>query len=742
MHTRYNVYRLWAYTLFQRSDVMTFKKMLARFITLAFLISSVQISSFAASDGRVDKVLTVGESEILQGDETPKLLIHLEDALKEGDIFYLELEGASWQKSVSAKVLGNEEVTLEVTPIDESELQVAVKKESVLENQTIEIQLAVQLTDNEARVYIDGNNTSIESETFSFAKAMPYTGEVKGSTVETVTSNGTMAKLVINEPFSGAFSKAVAQGKSQVVTICLDTNDYAFDLSDEKWALRGIKGFEGLNGTKIRLVDAQTLEVTLPDTKDYKNKGAFELSGIQLISQSQEGLPESVGVRVSGDLIKETSLEVLKVSDYQMTLKSEIQSIDSGRQQKISFELEEVVANSLIKQRPTVFTVTNGAYLKANEEGKVKVWLNSQEVWAKGISEDEKVVGFEIATLPDEKVDIFEVEVCVPLDCTGTVEVLATGRSLVEDLRTSVLEVKAPFNIAIEPFEVQVGIKDQVGGAIEISETNPGHIMQDETIVIDFEESYIDLTEVPTIEVVSGDLRVGKAEFKDHSLVIPVIRKSHEASTLRIVDFKVTAGQNTAYGTYQVTVGGGALSCLGQGETKDSAQKADFIKAVGHQTAITPIQEEGMKEQMTEGQEAALASESQTSNAQEKGGTFNFIVDEKGYTLDGKSYALSVAPYEKEGQFMMPTEGVLALLGLDEEGYKWEGATKTVTFKSQPEVGFTIGEKTMRVGERTISLEVAPELTHGKTYIPMNALCEALGMSYHDEKSCLTIYTI
>ena len=66
---------------------MTFKKILVRLITVAFLVSSIQISSFAASDGRVDKVLTVGEAEVLQGNEAPKLLIHLKDALQTGDIF-------------------------------------------------------------------------------------------------------------------------------------------------------------------------------------------------------------------------------------------------------------------------------------------------------------------------------------------------------------------------------------------------------------------------------------------------------------------------------------------------------------------------------------------------------------------------------------------------------------------------------------------------------------------------------
>ncbi len=735
---------------------MTFKKILVRLITVAFLVSSIQISSFAASDGRVDKVLTVGEAEVLQGNEAPKLLIHLKDALQTGDIFYLELEGAQWQEEVSAKVAGNEDVVLAVRPTSESELQIKVEEGEVAADQTIEIALNVQLTAGQARVKIDGNNTSIEDQTFEFAKTMPYTGEVTVSGVETVTSNGTMGKLVINEPFSGAFAKAVSKGKSPVVTICLDTNDYAFDIADEKWQLKGTKGFEGLNGEKIRKVDAQTLEVTLPDTKDYKNKGSFELTGINLVAQSKENMPKEVGVTVSGDLVKEANLKVLKVNDYEITLKSELQKVYAGSAQKVRFELEEVVDNSLVRQRPTTFTVTNGAYLMADEEGKVKVWLNGKETECQAVMEGEKAIGFELETLPEEKVNTFEVETYIPAECTGEVKVLATGRSLIEDLSVPVLEVQVPFNVDVTPFEVEVGVKDQVGGAIEIAETAAGRIMQDENIVIDLEDSNIDVTKLPTIEVTSGDLRVGKAKIEGHRLVIPVTRKSHSASTLKISDFKVTAGQNTAYGTYEVTIGGGALSHLGEGEMKAPVKQVAFIEAVENKRAsndqvvehvgdkkdqkgsLTADIEQSDEKESTSTDEVKEANKKEAANEQ----IISFKADEKAYTVDDETHELSVAPYEKDDQLMVSAEGVLAVLGLSEEAFEWESSTRTVTFKSQPQVAFTIGEDAMHVGDKVIPLETPAELTHGKTYIPMNALCEALGMSYYYEKSSLTIYRI
>lgn len=728
---------------------MTLNKILARFVTIAFLVSSVQIGSFAASVGRVDKVLTVGESEVLAGDEAPVLIINLKDPLSKGDLFYLDLDGAVWQDDVYAQIVGDTDAHLKLTKISDTEMQVEVADADVSAVCTLEITLATKLTGPSAKVSIDGNNTGVMDESFQYATVAAYTGSVKASDVQTVTSSGEMAKLTINEPFSGAFAKSAQKGNSSVVTLRLNTNAYAFDLTDKTWSLKGIKGFAGLEGEKIRQVDAQTLEITLPDTSEYKNKGSFELTGIKLVPEDQAEAINQVTVTVSGDLVEKTTLNVLNVSDYDITLTADDKHVRAGSKQKACFTLKEVVAHSLIKERPTSVYLTNGAYLEADDNGQVSVLLNGERKHYKGIVKDDKVIGFEVPELNDQADTYqFEVETILPAQTSGEVGVKLSGRSLIKDLDTVLFEVNQPFKISVSPFDVVVGIKDQVGGSIEITELSAGNMAQDESIVINLEKGDVSLTDLPKIEVVSGDLRLGKATYTANSIVIPVTRSSNEASTVRLSDFKVTSGQNTAYGDYEVTIGGSALSNLEKEGIADNVSSMPFIKVVANKGDTVVTSTETGKNKEVDGASVEEATDvTDTKNEAEKKASvvdeapsFKLTSGQTTYEADGETHQLKVAPYMKDGTLMAPTEAVLALLDLDETDFTWEADTKTVTIHSDPPLVLTLGEQAMQVGSETIDLSVAPELKDGKTYIPIGEICDALDLNYTFQDDQLTVY--
>ncbi|MDD4844274.1 MAG: copper amine oxidase N-terminal domain-containing protein, partial [Anaerotignum sp.] len=73
---------------------------------------------------------------------------------------------------------------------------------------------------------------------------------------------------------------------------------------------------------------------------------------------------------------------------------------------------------------------------------------------------------------------------------------------------------------------------------------------------------------------------------------------------------------------------------------------------------------------------------------------------------------------------------VSSALGVDTNNVLWNAETKTVTIMfAQRIISMTVGQKTVYVNGSPIPTSAAPEITNGRTYLPLRDLGTALGVT-------------
>ena len=705
---------------------MTFYKSSVYLLIAALFFAAMPTVSYSASDNRITRLVTVGENEILQGTNAPILVLDLKDPLEPEDTFYLLLDGAEWAvgtgiNEISGQILGmpSGEVmpSLEIVKIRSRELQVRVKAADILSGCSIRIPLNAKVTAAQATVTVNNNNTAVSPSTYVFAKTMDSRGSVTAKEMATTTGSGVMARLVIEEPFSQAFSKAIANGKKNKIQIMLQSNEYEFALEMKELGvpkLTGIKGFDTLSGglQNLRRIDAQTLELTLPDVSAQKYTGGFILSDVPLRAIQKSLTEGTIAAAVEGDLIYPAKVNILKVVDYGIDLTApDKQQLIAGSSKMIRFTLEEKVKDSLIRERLTSFMLTNGAQVQLNEQKRVDVLVNGIKTAFHPIYENGKPIGFEVPQLPAAVMKYtFELNMNVPVGVQGEIDVRAEGRSLLNALSVPLFDAILPANITISPMQLKLGLKDQKGGKITLSEIGKGQIRQDAILFIKLEDSQIVLNQPPTVQVTAGDIRVGVAKIVTGGVEIPVIRRSNVPSTIEIKDFVVTVNQMVAEGTYEVFVGGTALSDFASAENIDPIKTAGFMIVTKNGPA--PI-----KAQVT------------------------FKIGEAAYSINGQKHLMDAPPYIKNGRTMLPIKYVAYALGVSPNDVLWNNLTKTVTIRGEHSVELKIGSTLMKVNGTLKQMAAPPEINNGRTFVPVAEITRALGVDTRwDEVTRMVIF--
>lgn len=692
------------------------KQKLAYCLIITMIISLVPHFSQGASWNRINKVITVMEQEVISAVEAPQLIIDVVDELEVGDLFYLQLSGGKWlnEPYIGTLIGAAPEASLEIKLLG-NELQVKVQGARLERGASIRIPMALQMTEKDCFVKIISNNTAVTAGRYHVATAMNYKGKVSTHQIPTAVKGGEMAKIRIEEPFSKAFSKAMGQGKQGIIELQLSSNDFSFDLNSSEPQLIGIKGFEGINGESsfIKCVDEQTLEIILPDISHAQYTGGFVLSGVSIIKKNNSDFQGKLTVRAKGDLIQEATVEVLEIMDYTVDLETKYKTVNAGTKQKVTFALIEKVADSLVRERPTYFEFREGVSLETNAQGKVELMMNGEVIICEPIKKEGLVIGFELEQLPKDvsRYD-FEVSLEVPHGIEGDIELVVEGRSLVKTLTSKVLTVNKPFEVQVEPFQVRVGLKDQVGGKIQIQEIAPGEIAQGKSIILHFEESGIKFTKLPQVTVTKGDIRLGTPAWQSNRLEIPIIRRSNEAATITISEFTLTADQTIASGNYKLEIGGDGFSELANEQNLDAIWQGDFLEVADKDevtsppTIVRPIR---------------------------------FTIGKNRYIIGNTTKSMDVAPYIANGRTMLPIKYVADAIGIGGECVLWHPTTKTVTIKAKQTVVLQLGSRTMKVDGKVYTMSSAPEAKNGRTFVPVAEITRALNIQTLWENSTKSV---
>jgi hypothetical protein len=105
--------------------------------------------------------------------------------------------------------------------------------------------------------------------------------------------------------------------------------------------------------------------------------------------------------------------------------------------------------------------------------------------------------------------------------------------------------------------------------------------------------------------------------------------------------------------------------------------------------------------------------------------------------VNGMTRKLDAAPFIKDGRTLLPIRALIEALG---GSVQWNASTKTATVMlGSRTVALTIGSTTALVNGKAITLDVAPMIVKGRTFLPLRALAESLGLDLAWEPVSQTI---
>jgi len=106
-------------------------------------------------------------------------------------------------------------------------------------------------------------------------------------------------------------------------------------------------------------------------------------------------------------------------------------------------------------------------------------------------------------------------------------------------------------------------------------------------------------------------------------------------------------------------------------------------------------------------------------------GSTVFTISSTSYVIDGNTYTMDVAPFIQDGRTFLPLRFAAEAVGTQE--IIWDSVRKTVTLiRGDRVVQVTIGSTTMLINGAAITMDVAPVIVDGRTMLPIRWVGMAL----------------
>ena len=98
--------------------------------------------------------------------------------------------------------------------------------------------------------------------------------------------------------------------------------------------------------------------------------------------------------------------------------------------------------------------------------------------------------------------------------------------------------------------------------------------------------------------------------------------------------------------------------------------------------------------------------------------------------INGKAETLDAAPINRNNRTMLPVRFLANALGVSNDGIKWDAATRTATLtNSEVTIIVTIDAPSMTVNGQTVALDSPAIIENNRTYLPVRAIANALGVT-------------
>ncbi len=98
--------------------------------------------------------------------------------------------------------------------------------------------------------------------------------------------------------------------------------------------------------------------------------------------------------------------------------------------------------------------------------------------------------------------------------------------------------------------------------------------------------------------------------------------------------------------------------------------------------------------------------------------------------INGRATTLDAAPINRNNRTMLPVRFLANSFGVSNDGIKWDAATRTATLtNSEVTIVITIDAPSMTVNGETVALDSPAIIESDRTYLPVRAIANALGVS-------------
>jgi hypothetical protein len=228
----------------------------------------------------------------------------------------------------------------------------------------------------------------------------------------------------------------------------------------------------------------------------------------------------------------------------------------------------------------------------------------------------------------------------------------------------------------------------------------------------------------PTVTVTAGDLQIGTVSTNtvnnQGELVINVKSTSTTPATISITGSQITIDRTVPEGPITFKVKGTAVD-----ETELGTNAPTDIAALFPNDTT-----------------AASATVANVTTAASPGGagTSVFKIGSTSYTLSGAPVTIDVAPYIKNGRTFLPLRYVANALGVGDSNIIWDPTSQKITvIKGGIVLQLQVGYTTEVVNGATITMDVAPEITSGRTCLPVAWVAQALGATVAWDATAQTV---
>lgn len=736
------------------------RKSLAFLLALIMILTLVPASAFAATDNTVTKVPTVA-SEANMPWATLNMVVKDATGIDVGadQVIKVTIENGTWAMGDAATKANLVSTTAALTaPVTTAGIIATASGTTTL---TAEV---IAFGDNYAEFILTPGVAALAKESgyisLSFGiKSGEEAGDVKVKveSIDSQISSGTYTVGIV----SGGKTVATVSGKVKKTGRVGDVESAAIEIREvavnsvkagtQSITLTLPKGVEWNANTTLSgnmFAAGATATVSTTDARDLVVTGTANgdpnLREVLVVTPHIDILKDAklgdIAVQVrpnsGSDITKATGLVIANYTEEEVVVSTvkekDLPEIYAGfvndgtDDYEVEVTIEEASVGSLIAGKYIDFEFPE--WVQIVSPGGVEVALNGSDiagyVIAGNEAKDTSSFEYKVPTLLTNKTNklVFTIPVTVEAGHTGDLELVVSGaKAGLSETKLVVAKLAAPITGKVEISDVRLGVQNQAGGKIVLTETEVGAIREGKLEIsisnLGFANSGMKFKDAK-VEVTGGDLEIkNKVDISSAGLITVTVDRASikDAAEITVSDVQITLDRTLPAGAYKVNVKGVAVidnAAYNDGDFKGNAYSADYVNIV------TPA---------------------------DLGANAKFVIGNKEYTSNNVNKTMDVAPYiDGANRTMMPIRYVAEAMGLTENQIVWDQATQTATIFGEKVVTIKMGSNQLVAGGTPVTMDTVAVNKDSRIFVPARFVANALGASVEWDAATktVTIFTV